>query len=156
MNEEVVNLAHKVGDVLTSIHDLQQDMGGMGARHIAKAAEDIVGQIRIILHSQWSTSQTTHLKNLQKIGVALMKAIDEKGDLKELINGLAGQLEDISSKLGEKTNDLTAPPLPGGDAINPQDMQITGQDPQQAPPQQPSMPDPNNPQTPPPMQPQPA
>lgn len=154
LNEEKAYLGHRVSDVLTVVHDLEEDLPGMATRHITKVAEDIVNQIRKILHGQWSPKYTKDLKQLQKIGVALMKAIDEKGDLKTLIPTISQSLEDISGKLGIKTNDIQ-PPEQGGDkgGENGQDMdmQLTGNGPAstpnnappaQQPPQQPGQPAP--------------
>jgi hypothetical protein len=124
LNEEKAYLGHRISDVLTVVHDLEEDLPGMGTRHILKVAEDIVTQIRKILHGQWSPRHTNDLKELQKIGVALMKAIDEKGDLKTLIPTISQSLETISGKLGIKTNDVQPPEEEGGAAggENGQDM----------------------------------
>jgi hypothetical protein len=146
LNENRAYFGHRISDVRTAVQDLQQDMDGMGSRQIARVAESLVGQIRKILHSQWPPQYTPKLKELQRIGVALMKAIDEKDDLKELIPTVAQQLAELSGKLGTKTNNLQAPEVPGGEGPNGQqmDMQLTGngQPPQQQPqgmPQDPSM-----------------
>lgn len=129
INEEQVHLGHKVGDVLTAVHDLENDIGGMGSRQIAKVSEDIVNQIRKILHSQWSPNQEKYLKELQKVAVALMKAIDEKDDLKEIIGQLSQVLGKVSTKLGVKVNTLDAVPEEGGEDVEQQDMQLTGNGP---------------------------
>ena len=150
INEEQSFLGHKLGGVLTSIHDLEDDMGGMGTRHISKVVEDIVDQIRKILHSQWSTKQQANLKELQKIAVALMKAVEEKDNLKEIIPQISQLLGKISGKLGVKTNSLEASPEPGGADVNPQDMQLTGNGPA---PQQPQAQQPGAMPPPPTMQP---
>jgi hypothetical protein len=137
LNEEKAYLGHRVSGVLTAVHDLEEDIPGMGSRQITRVAEDIVNQIRKILHGQWSPKQAKHLKELQKVGVALIKAIDEKGDLKTMIPTVAQTLEDISGKLGIKTNDIQAPEE-GSATGEEQPMQLTGNgpapNPQQAPP----------------------
>lgn len=133
INEEKAYLGHRVSDVLTAVHDLEEDLPGMGSRHIQKVAEDIVNQIRRILHGQWSPRFNKDLKELQKVGVALMKAIDEKGDLKTMVPIVAQVLQNLSGKLGIKTNDVQ-PPEEGGETAgqNGQEMgmQLTGNGPQ--------------------------
>jgi hypothetical protein len=148
LNEEKAYLGHRVSDVLTGVHDLEEDMPGMGVRHIMKVAEDIVSQIRKIIHGQWSPRHTKDLKDLQKIGVALMKAIDEKGDLKTLIPTISQSLETISGRLGIKTNDIQPPEESGGETgQNGQDMsmQLTANGP---PPPNPGQPPGQQPPTP--------
>ena len=138
LNEEKSFLGHKVGDVLTAVQDLQNDLGGMGARQIAKISDDIVGELRKILHGQWTPKQQKHLKDIQKIAVALKKAIEEKDDLKELIPSIAQELQNLSGKLGVKVNTLQAPEVMGGEDASQADMQLTGNGP--APPQPPQQP----------------
>lgn len=134
INEEQVHLGHKIADIMTAIHELEADMGGMGARQIARVSEEIVNQIRKVLHSQWGPNQSKNLKELQKVAVALMQAIEEKDDLREIIGNLSKVIEKIAEKLGIKINRLDAVPEEGGENIDQQDMQLTGNGP--APPQQ--------------------
>lgn len=130
---------HQIGDILTSIQNLEQDLGGMGVRQIARISEDIVSQIRKILHGQWSPKQMKHLKELQKVAVAIKKAIEEKDDLKELIPQLSQTVQSISTKLGVKQNDLQSAEQEEGPMPMPPQMQLTGNGPQpgQPPGQQP-------------------
>lgn len=129
LNEEASYLGHKVGDVLTAMQDVQQDMQNLGSRHLNKIAEDIVNQIRKILHGSWSAKNKKNLIELQKIGVAIMRTIDQKGDLKEMLPAVIQKMQDLSGKLGVKVNNLEAPQMPGQD-ITQSDFQITGQGPQ--------------------------
>lgn len=138
INEEQVHLGHKVADILTAVQELEGDLGGMGMRQVARVSEEIVNQIRKVLHSQWSPNQAKNLKELQKVAVALMRAIEEKDDLKEVIQQLSQVLGNISTKLGVKVNKLDAVPEEGGEDIEQQDMQLTGDGP--APNQQQQMP----------------
>ena len=87
LNEQHEYLAHKVGDVLTGIHELIQGGKQIGTRQLVKHSEVVVNQIRKILHSSWPRSEMKHLRVLQKVGVAIMKTIDEKGDLNDTLNG---------------------------------------------------------------------
>ena len=106
INEEKTYLNHKVNDILTALHDLVGDMDNLGTRQLNRMAETIVNQIRRILHSQWSEKQYKNLKDLQKVAVAVMKAIDEKGDLKSVLKGATQGLEDLSNKLGEPVTSI--------------------------------------------------
>lgn len=129
LNEEQSHLGHKVGDVLTAAQDLQGDMENMGQRHLIRLAEQIVNQIRKILHSQWSLKNHAHLKELQKVAVAIQKTIDDKGDLKELLPAAVQTLQDLSGKLGVKVNDLEAPEAEGGEEVSQDDFALTGNGP---------------------------
>jgi hypothetical protein len=129
LNEERSFLGHRVGDVLTSMQDLQQDMANLGQRHLTRLAEDIVNQIRKILHSRWSPKFHKHLKELQRIAVAIQKTIEDKGNLREIIPAAVQSLQTLSGKLGVKVNNLQAPEeLPGQEATQ-DDFQLTGQGP---------------------------
>lgn len=109
LNEEQSLLSHKINSVLTAIQELEQDLDGMGLRHIAKLAEDIVNQFRKILHGTWTESQQKFLIEIQKIAVALMKAVEDKDNLKEIIPIISQELETLTGKMGKKVNNLKAP-----------------------------------------------
>lgn len=106
LNENRVYLGQKIGDILSAVHDLQQDEPGMGERHYVRFAEKIVTAIRRILHTPWPRSEHQYLKQLQKIGVALAKTIDEKGELKQLMPNVKQELEQLSGKLGVPINQM--------------------------------------------------
>jgi uncharacterized protein YbcI len=110
LNEEKAHLGHKLGDVLTAVQSLQDDLGGIGVRQTAKLCEEIVNQLRKILHGQWTVRQSQHLKMVQKIAVALMKAIDEKDDLKQIVPMIGQSLQDLLGEIGTKVNDITSVP----------------------------------------------
>jgi hypothetical protein len=99
-------LNDKINDILTGIHEVLQAGKQMGARQMLKNSEDIVGQIRRILHGSWPRSEHKYLKVLQKCGVALMMAIDKKGDLPEVFNSVRVELEKLSGKFKTPVNQL--------------------------------------------------
>lgn len=136
LNEDNRYLGQKVGDVLTSVQDLQDDINNLGSRHLSRLATEIVNEIRKIIHSRWKPEQSKHLKELQKVAVALQKTIDERGDLKEIIPAAAQALQDLSGKLGVRVNNLSGPEEMAGQSIGQQDFQLTGDGPmpQQQPP----------------------
>jgi len=134
INEDKAYLGHKVSDVLTALHDLQDDMEHMGTRQVTRLADDIVNRIRKILHGQWSVKQQKHLESLQKAAVALKKTIEDKGNVKDVLPDVTQELEGLSTKLGVKTgNALDQAAEAGGEDVSQADMEITppDQDPNQ-------------------------
>ena len=130
LNEERGFLGHRVGDVLTSLQDLQDDMENLGSRQLSRYAEQIVNQIRKIIHSQWNPKYHKDLSELQKIAVAIQKTVEDRGDLKQILPAAAQALQTLSSKLGVKVNNLDAPEdMIGGDNISMQNQQSTGPQP---------------------------
>lgn len=100
LNESQAYLGQKVGDILTAVQELNDDAPNMGARDLVRFSERIVNQIRRVLHSQWPREDKKHLAVLQKVGVALMKAIEEKDDLTGVISGSSSLLEKLVGDLG--------------------------------------------------------
>ena len=99
----------KISDVLTGIHELLQGGKQIGERQLIDYSTDIVTQIRKILHTSWSRSSRKYLLVLQKCGVSIMKAIDEKGELREVLNSVSVEVEKILKKLGVTVNNLGSP-----------------------------------------------
>lgn len=135
LNESKQYLGAKIGDILTAGQDLQQDIDSLGARQVSRMADELVNQIRKILHSQWQTHQKVYLKELQAVAVMIKKAIEDKKDkgstfdLKETIKIAIQKLEEISTKLGEPVNKMQAPPEDAGDELEPDDFELTGEQP---------------------------
>lgn len=128
INESNSYLGHRVNDVLTAMQDVQNDMENLGTRHLSRLVENIVNEIRKILHSQWEVRQHKHLEQLQKVAVALMKTVEDKGDLREVIPAAVQSLESVAGQVGVKTNDLDAPEMPG-EPVSGEDFEDTGNDP---------------------------
>lgn len=108
LNETKYYLGQRAGDILTALQNLQEDMDGLGKRATTRAAQGIVNQIRIILHGRWDEQDEKFLKSLQKIGVALMKAIDENEDIKEIVASSVNEIEKMLDKLEMPINNLGA------------------------------------------------
>jgi len=102
-------LAQKIGDLLSALQDLDQNAGHIGTRQQVKNTEEIVNYIRRILHTHWEKSEEEYLRVLQKVGVALMRAIDEKDDLPSIITSATQEIEKIMSDLGAPVNHLGSP-----------------------------------------------
>lgn len=109
LHEHRVYLGQKVGDILTAVHDLRDDAKSMGSRNLVRYSEKVANQIRRILHSHWPREDHKFLKPLQKVGVAIMKAIEEKDDLEQVIAGAATELERLAGKLGVPLHKLGIP-----------------------------------------------
>lgn len=106
LNENMHYLSQQVGDILSSLQSLLDDSDGLGNRQIIRAAQSIVNQIRRILSDKWEDESNKILKNLQKIGVAIMKSIDEKEDLRQTISSAVKLLEKNTEKTKEPLNNL--------------------------------------------------
>ena len=112
-NEEKGHLGKRVNNILTAAQELQGDAENLGSRKVTRLADEIVNQVRSILHDQWTPRQKKHLENLVKVGVALKKSIEEKDteyDVKEILPSVVQELENLATKLGVKVNALTGPP----------------------------------------------
>jgi hypothetical protein len=109
LNESDDFLAQKVGDILTAVQELVDGGKQVGARQLVRNTEVVVAQIRKILHNSWPRAQQKHLRRLQKVGVALMKTIDEKGDLPEVLTSAQSELEKVSERIGKPVHHLGTP-----------------------------------------------
>lgn len=112
LNENQAYLGQKVGDILTSAHDLKDEGKNMGSRDLMKFSEKLVSEIKRVLHSSWPKECTKYLKSLQKVGVGIMKCIDEKGDLYQTILSACAELEKTSKALGVPINKFASPDIP--------------------------------------------
>lgn len=166
--ENKVYLGQRIGDILSSLQDLEQNKGGMGTRQLVANADRIVGQIRKILHGTWTKKEQRYLKHLQKAGVGLARAIEEKDDLESTISSVSNEIEDLMTKMKVPVNSLgSSEDSDDQDKMKDNDNQLSssqgkdpskqpqGQDQQQPPPQDGSQPqqpapegEPNNPQNP--------
>ena len=106
LNEGKYYLAQKTGDLLTAIQSLRDDSPNMGNRALIRAAQGVINQIRRILKGRWDEGDTRYLEVLQKIGVALAKAIDTKDDMGIVIASAAQELEQMTSELEVPVNNL--------------------------------------------------
>lgn len=124
INESKTILGNKVGDILSAVNELEDDFDNMSPRHLIRVAESIVNQIRRILHNQWNSDNFKHLHKLQAIGVAIMKTIDEKGDVKQVLRQTGEELSRLTKILGVKINHIEVPEKVSHDEDSP-DMELT-------------------------------
>ena len=161
LNEDASFLNEKIGDLTNAMQNLLDNSEGMGKRQVVTASKKIVNQIRTILHTHWPKKDTQYLAPLQKVGVAIMNAIEEKDDLSDIMTASVEELQKLADSVGTPVNALAspekAPPenetLPSSEGESqPEQPEQPEQQPQppegpQMPPQQPQM-DPNQPQAP--------
>ena len=114
LNENKAYLGQKVGDILTAVKEINDDSKTMGSRDLVRFSERVVNQIRRILHSNWSKEEKKFLLTLQKVAVAIMKAIDEKDDLPGIIASATTTLERLVADLGVPINKFAAPDKSSG------------------------------------------
>jgi hypothetical protein len=107
--EEKVYLGQRVGDVLTALQELSDHAPNMGKRHLMRIIVNIVKQIRRILHGSWTYEEEKYLKELQKIGVSLMKGLDNNDDLIQVVSNCTAACEKLSDKLDTPINNLATP-----------------------------------------------
>lgn len=96
LHEDKAYLAQRISDVLSAVQDLNDSADNMGARHLVSNAEAIVNQIRRVVHTHWPEEDQPKLLVLQRCGVAIMRAIEEKDDLQAVLKSCQGNLEEIS------------------------------------------------------------
>lgn len=108
INENKYYLGQKVGDLLTALQSLSEDAPNLGNRALIRSSQGIVNQIRRILHGRWEDEDVNSLKELQKVGVALCKAIDTKDDIAAVVASSVDILEKITQDMEVPVNDLAS------------------------------------------------
>lgn len=96
LQENRAFLDQRISDMLSALQDLNDSAESMGARHLVSNGENIVRQIRRIIHTHWPEKEEQRLKTLQKCGVAIMRAIEEKDDLEGVLKACQKNIEEIS------------------------------------------------------------
>lgn len=96
LEESDRHLDQRISDILSALQDLNDSSENMGARHLVSNSEGIVKQIRRTVHTHWPEREEPRLKTLQKCGVAIMRAIDEKDDLEAVLKACQSNLEGIA------------------------------------------------------------
>lgn len=123
LNEDKYYLGQRAGDILTAIQSLSEDAPNMGARLLIRASQGIVNQIRRVLHGRWDDGEEKYLKKLQKVGVAIMRAIDSNEELSEVIAACAQEIETLLQDLEVPINSLGSEESPTeDDEVPPMDV----------------------------------
>jgi len=92
--------------LLSSVQSLGEDAPNLGNRALMRATQGIIDQIRRILHGRWDDSDLNYLKVLQKVGVALCKAIDEKDDIATVVSSVGQELEQMLNDMEVPVNNV--------------------------------------------------
>lgn len=95
LDENEKHLDQRISDILSALQDLNDSSENMGTRHIVSNSEKIVNQIRRIIHTHWPDKEQNKLKILQKCGIAIMRAIEEKDDLNKILKDCQSNIEEI-------------------------------------------------------------
>jgi hypothetical protein len=106
LNEAEQYFSQRVSDILSALQDLNDSAGDMGTRHLVSNAQGIANQMRRVVHTHWPQSQEPSLKTLQKCGVAIMRAIEEKDDLQGVLKACQAHLESMAGKQEKPSNSL--------------------------------------------------
>ena len=102
-------LAVQINNVLEDLQNLQDEIESIGTRNLVRTATIIANNIRNIIKSPWEISDKKALFSLQKCGVAVLKSIEEKSDLKELIPELVNEIQTALGYLKEPVNKIASP-----------------------------------------------
>jgi hypothetical protein len=137
LNENRAYLGVRIGDILNAVQDLSENGKTMGTRQLVRNTEVIVNQIRKILHSNWGKEEEATLKSMQKIGVALAKAVEEKDDLETVIAAAQAELEALSGDIGSPVNQIGSPQEGEPEAEEETQTPPEGQEPKQVKPKPP-------------------
>lgn len=131
LNENRNYLGKQIGDILTSLQDIEEDAENLGMRHLARLVDKEIDNMRAILKDNWSEEEMREfLPVIQKVAVYLKKTIEDKGDMREALPAALQELQNLSGKLGVKVNKLKGVPEGGDDQIA--DFELTGPDPNAA------------------------
>jgi len=109
LNESKQFFASQCGDILNAIQNLEEESEYIGTRNLVRYSQNIANNIRNLIHSHWTDDLVVHLEELQKVGVAILKGIEESSNLLETIKSARSILEELVKKLGMPINDVGIP-----------------------------------------------
>jgi hypothetical protein len=102
-------LAVQIKNILEDLQNLQDEIESIGTRNLVRTSTVIANNIRNIVKSHWEISDKKALFSLQKCGVAILKSIEEKSDLKEIMPELVKETEAALVYLKEPVNKIASP-----------------------------------------------
>ena len=109
LNENKQFFTTQCGDILNAIQNLEQEANYIGTRNLVRYSQNIANNIRNLIHSHWTDDVSDHLVQLQAMGVAILKSIEESSDLLETIKSCREALEKVVQKLGMPINNVGVP-----------------------------------------------
>jgi hypothetical protein len=112
-NENKQYLSIRVGEILASTQELNQLAKNLKSKDLSKSSERIYDKIKTIVHSYWPKEVQNELKKLRDVGVAIIKAVKETGNVEQTIAGAALELGKLSASLGRPVNSIGSPDQKG-------------------------------------------
>lgn len=104
--ENLQLLGDKIGNLLKDLQELQENYKDIGMTTTCNTIETIISNIQSILRGHWDSSNKKYFKNLQKIGIALSKLLEEKDDFEKILSDSVEEIKSIAMKLNVPLNDL--------------------------------------------------
>lgn len=115
INEQQNILAQKIGDVLSALQTLNDDLSNLGSKDKNTYSDRISSDIKSLLRKNWPKEEIKYLGKLQAVAVAIKKTIEERGSLEDLLPNVIEELQNILEDMGAPINtlvptDSSAPP----------------------------------------------
>ena len=110
LNENRAFLGKEIGNILTSLQEIQEEASKIGTKNLVRFTDKIVCQVRSLLGGHWSGDDIKFLKSMQKVGVALSKALEENDNLEQTIGSCISEIESTLKKMNVPVNNLAVTP----------------------------------------------
>lgn len=109
LNEDRMNLANRVGDIMSALKDFQP-MSDKSSNASLTAAKNIVSEIRKVTRNTDPRDNKQHVEKLVDVGVMLSNAIEGQGDktLSQATDAAIAAMTKIVRDLGSPLNDIAA------------------------------------------------
>lgn len=114
LNESRTFLGKEIGDILTSLQEIEEEASKIGTKNLVRFTDKIVCQIRSLLGGHWSGDDIKFLKSMQKVGVALAKALDESDNLEQTITSAISEIQNTLKQMNVPVNNLGVTPKEAG------------------------------------------
>lgn len=114
LNENRVFLGKEIGNILTSLQEIQEEASKIGTKNLVRFTDKIVCQIRSLLGGHWSGDDIKFLKSIQKAGIALAKALEENDNLEQVIGSAISEIQNTLKKMNVPVNNLAVTPKDAG------------------------------------------
>ncbi len=109
--ENIKMLGSKIGDIISNFEKAIEQYDVVGLKTSMHNIAEISADIRSLIQGHMATENKKYMKELQKIGVALEKMIENKqGDSKKTLEDCASSLKNIAKEIGVPLNDIGVAP----------------------------------------------
>lgn len=99
-------LGKEIGRICSYLQSLSDDAKKIGAEKLVEYVKVAISDIKTIIGGHWLPEDLKFLLDLQKVGVALSKSLEENNDLYAVLQSSVSQLRDTLKKMGVPVNDL--------------------------------------------------